>query len=100
ARQLLVDLCYPLAVAFAPSNHEAMRLSQAWIHLGAARYGRTELLRRRLELNGVPVRRNGCSQGLLALERDYCREGACAICPLARLSRGPSRTGALPSTNL
>jgi len=100
ARQLLVDLCYPLALALAASVREVTRLCDAWSALGAARYGKTDPLRQRLEVGGLSMRPNGCSQSLLALERDYCREGACAICPLARLGSGPSRREPLPSTNL
>ena len=89
ARQLLVDVVYPLA--WARSAALGPQLSARWLALPGARYGRTQPLRRRLERGGLGPWRNGATQALLHLERSYCRNGACAVCPLAALGRsGPA----------
>ena len=95
ARQLLVDAAYPFALAWAPSGD----LAGAWERLGGARYGRTEALRGRLRAGGLRGWRNGSTQALLSLERCYCRAGACAVCPLARLAGVRPGRGPLPSPN-
>ncbi len=102
SRQLLVDVCYPLALAFGDHRGRAADgelLARRWLRLAPTRYARTDALRSRLIESGLRDWRNGTSQALLDLERDYCAAGACAVCPLARLARrGPSR-GPLRSTN-
>ncbi|MCY3918992.1 MAG: hypothetical protein OXG38_04165, partial [Chloroflexi bacterium] len=95
ARQLLVDAAYPFALAWAPQGE----LAAAWGRLGGARYGRTEALRERLRAGGLRGWRNGSTQALLSLERCYCRAGACAVCPLARLAGVRPGRGPLPSPN-
>ena len=95
ARQLLVDAAYPFALARAPGGE----LAGAWERLGGARYGRTEALRGRLGAGGLRAWRNGSTQALLSLERCYCRSGACAVCPLARLAEIRPGRGPLPSPN-
>ena len=102
SRQLLVDVCYPLALAFGDQCGRAADgelLARRWLRLAPTRYARTDALRSRLIESGLRDWHNGTSQALLDLERDYCAAGACAVCPLARLARrGPSR-GPLRSTN-
>ncbi|MEE9276876.1 MAG: DUF2851 family protein, partial [Dehalococcoidia bacterium] len=78
ARQLLVDVAYPLALALG-GDGDALR--RRWLALGGARYGRTAPLRRRLAAGGLRSWRNGATQALLELEAVYCRQGACCICP-------------------
>ena len=96
ARQLLVDVAYPLAAARSGGEPG---LAARWLALGGARYGRTEALRQRLSRGGLRSWRNGETQALLDLERFYCRNGACAVCPLAALA--PSRRrGPIGSPNL
>ena len=95
ARQLLVDAAYPFALARAPREE----LAVAWERLGGARYGRTEALRGRLREGGLRRWRNGATQALLSLERCYCRSGACAVCPLARLAGLRPGRAPLPSPN-
>ena len=95
ARQLLVDAAYPFALARAPEAE----LIGAWQRLGGARYGRTEALRARLAAGGLEDWRNGSTQALLSLERCYCRAGACAVCPLARVAGLRPGRAPLPSPN-
>ncbi len=52
ARQLLVDVIYPLALALPPlpaSAAQSEALVARWLRLGGARYGRTSALRRHLD---------------------------------------------------
>ena len=101
ARQLLVDLAYPLALATtAEGDGASAQLERRWLALGGARYGRTEALRQRLTRGGLRRWRSGGTQALLELERWYCRYGACALCPLAALSSRPRRRAALGSPNI
>ena len=95
ARQLLVDAAYPFALAWAPDAD----LIGAWQRLGGARYGRTQALRARLAAGGLGDWRNGSTQALLGLERCYCRAGACAVCPLARVAGLRPGRAPLPSPN-
>ena len=95
ARQLLVDAAYPFALAWAPDAD----LVGAWQRLGGARYGRTQALRARLAAGGLGDWRNGSTQALLGLERCYCRAGACAVCPLARVAGLRPGRAPLPSPN-
>lgn len=80
ATQLLVDAAYPFALA--ASGVDATKLERSWLTLPGAHYGRTKTLRARLTAAGLQDWRNGCTQGLLAVERSYCGCGAAAICPL------------------
>ena len=99
ARQLLVDVSYVVALAARPV--EQARLADAWMGLGGGRYQCSEPLRRRLGADGLECRRNGQTQALLEVERCYCRQGACAICPLVA-GRSPTvgnRGGVVPSPN-
>ena len=82
AVQLLVDAAYPFAAGLA----DGRALPGRWLALPAAQYGRTAALRGRLEAGGLRRWRTAESQALLDLERCYCRFGACAVCPLARLA--------------
>ena len=101
ARQLLVDLAYPLALATtAEGDGASAQLERRWLALGGARYGRTEALRQRLTRGGLRRWRSGGTQALLELERWYCRYGACALCPVAALSSRPRRRAALGSPNI
>ena len=86
ALQILVDVAFPLALAQTETVPPS--LIARWLDLPGATYRRAEALRGRLAADALPLRRNGDTQALLALERAYCRHGACAICPLARLERG------------
>ena len=95
ARQILVDAAYPLAL----SRGDAAQLVGDWLRLGGARYRRTAALRDRLQAGGLQTWRNGETQALLSLERCYCRAGACAVCPIARLARGRPAPGPRPSPN-
>ena len=113
ARQLLVDVAYPLALALpgaAPGEEALLR----WLDLPGARYARTAVLRARLEAppavgaglrvdglraGGLRPLRNAETQALLDLERCYCRFGSCAVCPLARLAPPPRTGGPRPSPN-
>ena len=97
ARQLLADAIYPFSYAL-----------DAWNHLPAVHYQRTDALRQRLEPDTEPAEsalnwRHPHSQALLELERQRCRHGACAACPLARLSRSShpasQETSLTPSLN-
>ena len=99
ARQLLVDVGYVVALAARPDDQ--VRLMDAWMGLGGARYHASEALRRRLTTDGFAGWRNGHTQALLEVERCYCRQGACAICPLvAGTSAGVGgRRGVVPSPN-
>ena len=80
ATQLLVDAAYPFALA--ASGMDVTKLERSWLTLPGAHYGRTKTLRAQLTAAGLRDWRNGCTQGLLALERGYCSCGAVAICPL------------------
>ena len=80
ATQLLVDAAYPFALA--ASGMDVTKLERSWLTLPGAHYGRTKTLRAQLTAAGLRDWRNGCTQGLLALERGYCGCGAVAICPL------------------
>ena len=95
ARQILVDAVYPLASSQG-AGEEALA---GWLRLGGARYQRTAVLRDQLQQGGLQVWRNGETQALLSLERCYCRAGACAVCPIARLARGRLARGPRPSPN-
>lgn len=99
ARQLLVDVSYVIALAARPGEQAA--LTEAWMGLGGGRYHRSEPLRRRLLASGVNHWRNGETQALLELERCYCRQGACAICPLVagRFESHGRRMSVVPSPN-
>ena len=97
ARQLLADAIYPFAYAF-----------DAWSQLPGVRYQRTEALRERLEPSAGGEAagfgwRHPHTQALLELERQRCRHGACAACPLARLGRlrrsASTSGGLIPSLN-
>lgn len=95
ARQLLADAIYPFNYGF-----------EAWSQLPGGRYRRTDALRERLEPDSERaddgVRwRHPQTQALLELERQRCRHGACAACPLARLARssGVAGGGLVPSLN-
>lgn len=112
ALQLLVDCCYPLALALpdlavvpglkrsvGPAQAER-RLVRRWLDLPQATYQRTASLRARLTDQGHRSWRNAASQALLGLQADYCRLGGCAVCPLGRLAREPVARRARPSTNL
>ena len=97
ARQLLADAIYPFAYAF-----------DAWNQLPGVRYQRTEALRERLESPAGSETsafgwRHPHTQALLELERQRCRHGACAACPLARLGRlrrpASASGGLIPSLN-
>ena len=98
ARQILVDVCFPLALAQGVAGPQA---AARWLALGGARHGRTALLRERLQAAGVRTWRNGRTQALLDLEAGYCRHGACVVCPVGRLfgQAGRSR-GPLPNPNV
>ncbi len=97
ARQLLADAIYPFSYAFEP-----------WSQLPPACYQRTDALRDRLEPETEHAEstfnwRHPHTQALLELERHRCRHGACAACPLARLSRSSRAAtasgGLTPSLN-
>ena len=92
ATQLLVDAAYPFALAAAGAA--AAKLEQRWLTLPGAHYGRTKTLRAQLTAAGLRDWRNGCTQGLLALERGYCGCGAAAICPLRPFRAQAPRAGA------
>ncbi|PZC46542.1 MAG: Protein of unknown function (DUF2851) [Chloroflexi bacterium] len=95
ARQLLVDAVYPFALA----REGGSELVARWQRLGGARYGRTDPLRARLAADGLRVWANGQTQALLSLESCYCRAGACAVCPLARVGGPRPHRSPLPSPN-
>ncbi len=86
AAQLLVDAAYPFALACAPRGEAGADLTRRWLALPGGRFGRTAALATALGLGPRP--RNGLVQGLLALERVYCRAGAWAVCPLRRCTGG------------
>ena len=111
ASQLLVDCCYPLALAYPDlvarsgagertGRSTAWGLMQRWLDLPGAKYQRTASLRTRLADQGHNSWRNGASQALLDLQSDYCRLGGCAVCPPSdgwrgsrwRVRPGPART--------
>ncbi len=92
ATQLLVDAAYPFALAAAGAA--TAKLEQRWLTLPGAHYGRTKTLRAQLTAAGLRDWRNGCTQGLLALERGYCGCGAAAICPLRPFRAQAPRAGA------
>ncbi|MCY3888101.1 MAG: DUF2851 family protein [Chloroflexi bacterium] len=94
ATQLLVDAAYPFALAAAGAA--AAKLEQRWLTLPGAHYGRTKTLRAQLTAAGLQDWRNGCTQGLLALERGYCSCGAAAICPLRPFRAQAPQVGAAP----
>ena len=96
ARQLLADAVYPAALALNPPN--PAELERRWLNLPAVRYQRTDPLRERL--CPLPFR-HGEAQALLDLERAWCAQAACAVCPLARLApERPRPTALIPSLNL
>ncbi len=106
ARQLLADAIYPAAIALgAPPEAIARR----WLALPEARYLRTAALRERLAgpangAGGLRLR-HGEAQALLELERGWCAQGACAVCPLGRLAREAPhsalrRAALIPSLNV
>ena len=95
ARQLLVDAVYPFALARGGGPELVAR----WQRLGGARYGRTNPLRARLAADGLRFWANGQTQALLSLESCYCRAGACAVCPLARVGGPRPHRSPLPSPN-
>ncbi len=111
ASQLLVDCCYPLALAYPDlvarsgagertGRSTAWGLMQRWLDLPGAKYQHTASLRTRLADQGHNSWRNGASQALLDLQSDHCRLGGCAVCPLGRLAREPVARSARPSTNI
>ena len=102
SRQLLADAVYPAALALGEPPGP---IAQRWLSLPAARYLRTDPLRDRLsshDAHGALRWRHGETQALLELERGWCRQGACAICPLGRLNRAhrPPPGALIPSLNL
>ena len=103
ARQLLADAIYPAAIALGGPR---AAIEQRWRGLAETRYLRTAALRGRLAAqNGAALHwRHGEAQALLELERGWCAQGACAVCPLGRLAGKHSKHaggGALiPSLNL
>ena len=102
SRQLLADAIYPTALALGEPPGP---IAQRWLSLPAARYLRTDPLRDRLsshDAHGALRWRHGETQALLELERGWCRQGACAICPLGRLNRAhrPPPGALIPSLNL
>ena len=105
ARQLLADAVYPAALTLSalsalnpPDPAAAAELERRWLNLPAVRYQRTDPLRERLR--PLPFR-HAEAQALLDLERAWCAQAACAVCPLARLAPERPRPAALiPSLNL
>ncbi len=105
SRQLLADAVYPAALALGEPPGP---IGQRWLSLPAARYLRTDPLRDRLsprEVAGAPGAlrwRHAGAQALLELEHGWCRQGACAVCPLGRLNRArrPPPGALVPSLNL
>ena len=96
ARQLLADAVYPAALALNAPN--PVEIERRWLNLPAARYQRTDPLRERLR--PLPFR-HAEAQALLDLERAWCAQAACAVCPLGRLAPERPRPAALiPSLNL
>ena len=100
ARQLLADAVYPAALALGglgglgALGEPAAALTQRWLGLPETRYLRTAALRERLvgpvdrsDPGGRLRLRHGEAQALLELERGWCAQGACAVCPLGRMSR-------------
>ena len=104
ARQLLADGVYPAALALGASNALAAAIERRWLDLPETRYLRTAALRGRLDAarrSDTPKRRHGEAQALLELERGWCAQGACAVCPLGRLAReGPRPPALIPSLNI
>ena len=99
ARQLLADAIYPAALVLgAPPD----QIERRWLALPETRYLRTAALRQRLRaLPQRHARTHAHAQALLDLERRWCAQAACAVCPLGRLSRETTRTTTLiPSLNL
>ena len=102
SRQLLADAVYPAALALGEPPGPIV---QRWLSLPAVRYLRTDPLRDRLSSPGAPGAlrwRHGEAQALLELEHGWCRQGACAVCPLGRLNRArrPPPGALIPSLNL
>lgn len=95
ARQLLADAIYPAAIALGEPSEP---LERRWRSLPAARYQRTDPLRERL--SAARCWQHGEAQALLELERAWCRNGACAVCPLGRLAASRSRPAIIPSLNI
>lgn len=104
ARQLLADGIYPAALALGASDALAAAIERRWLELPETRYLRTAALRGRLDAArrpDAPKRRHGEAQALLELERGWCAQGACAVCPLGRLAReGPRPAALIPSLNI
>ena len=88
ALQTLADAVYPTALANGDAAAAPAAL-QGWFALPAARYQRTDDLRERL--TALPEWSHPETQALLDLERSWCRQGACSICPLARTAPLQSR---------
>ena len=102
ARQLLADAIYPAALAL---GEPPTSIERRWRNLPERRYLRTAALRERLTKPAAPTSaprfRHGEAQALLELERVWCAQAACAVCPLGRLSREAPRPAALiPSLNI
>ena len=104
ARQLLADGIYPSAIALGASDALAAAIERHWLELPETRYLRTAALRGRLNAArspDAPKCRHGEAQALLELERGWCAQGACAVCPLGRLAReGPRPAALIPSLNV
>ena len=104
ARQLLADGVYPAALALSASGAWSAAIERRWLELPETRYLRTAALRGRLDAAhspDAPKRRHGEAQALLELERGWCAQGACAVCPLGRLAReGPRPPALIPSLNI
>jgi hypothetical protein len=86
ARDAVVNVTFPLALATAATNRDRALADAAWAAYRAfprpAAYEATKRLAADLDLSGRPLSTARRQQGLLHLVRNHCERVACSTCPL------------------
>jgi hypothetical protein len=89
AREIVVNIALPFAFAWAEANYEASLAEAAlWLYRIYPKSGENEMTRGLTRLLGTKasalVDSARRQQGLLHLDKTFCRQRRCDICPLAR----------------
>ena len=100
AREIVVNIALPFAFAWAESNHEASLAEAAlWLYRIYPKSGENEVTRGLTRLLGpkAPALVDSArrQQGLLHLDKTFCRQRGCDVCPLARRLASIQNIGAI-----